>query len=57
MGPLNEKWKKLPDINLRELITVVPLVLLVLAVGVCPLLLLKLQDGGIQALLKMVGGS
>jgi NADH-quinone oxidoreductase subunit M len=57
MGPLNEKWKKLADINLRELVTVVPLLILVVGVGVYPMLLLKLQDPTLRGLLRAIAGA
>jgi len=54
LGPLNEKWRALTDVNLRELVTLVPLLLLVLAVGVYPLFVLQIQDGAIQQLLAHI---
>ena len=56
LGPLNERWKALPDISLREVCTLVPLVGLVLALGVYPLLLISLQDGALQQLLLHIAG-
>ena len=56
LGPLNEAWKALPDITLRELISLAPLVALVLALGVCPLLVLNIQDGALRQLIAHVTG-
>ena len=56
LGPLNPKWAQLSDIYPREIWSLVPLVVLTLAVGVYPLLVLRLQDGAIQQLLTHVIG-
>ena len=56
LGPLNEKWRALPDMTRRELVTVVPLLLIIVAVGVAPLLVLHLQDTSIHALLQHLHG-
>ena len=44
LGPLNEKWKALSDMTLWERLTLAPLLVSVLALGVFPILLLKLQE-------------
>ena len=54
LGPLNPKWEKLTDINLREVCTLAPLVLLVVAIGVYPLLLMRIQDSALQSLIQHV---
>ncbi len=54
LGPLNEKWKALPDMTGRELATLVPLVIVVLVVGIYPLSVLHLQDASINALLHHI---
>ena len=51
-GPLNERWKHLPDMTPRELVTLVPLLAIILLVGVYPLVVLRLQDPSIHALLQ-----
>jgi NADH-quinone oxidoreductase subunit M len=51
LGPLNEQWRALPDMTAWELLTVVPLLIIVLALGVYPLLMLHLQD---PALLNLI---
>jgi len=56
LGPLNEKWRTLPDMTARELLTVVPLLLIVLFVGLYPLSVLRLQDVSIQQLIRYVTG-
>jgi len=56
LGPLNDKWKAISDINMREIISIAPLVLIVLALGVYPLWALKFQDNAIQQLLIHIVG-
>ena len=51
LGPLNEKWKSLPDLTPREWLSLAPLLLVVLALGVYPLALLRLQDASLRQLL------
>jgi NADH-quinone oxidoreductase subunit M len=54
LGPLNERWKHLPDMNRVELISLVPLLVIILLVGVYPLVVLHLQDASMQALIQHV---
>ena len=56
LGPLNERWRNLPDMTVRELATLVPLLGLTLLVGVYPLCLMQLQDASLQQLLLHVKG-
>ncbi len=51
LGPLNPAWRTMPDANLREVISLVPLLGIILAVGLYPLPLLELQDWSLQQLL------
>ncbi len=44
LGPLNQKWATLPDINARELCAVMPLVVLMIVLGVYPRLGLDLTN-------------
>jgi NADH-quinone oxidoreductase subunit M len=57
LGPLNEKWKDIPEINARELVTIIPLVLITIAIGVYPLILLKLINPTMTELIVKIGGS
>jgi len=52
LGSLNEKWAAITDINKRELCTLIPLMLLVIAIGVYPLIALKYQAVSINALIQ-----
>jgi NADH-quinone oxidoreductase subunit M len=56
MGPLNQKWARLPDMRPREVWTLVPLLLLVLLVGLYPLSVLRWQQPALEALLAHVAG-
>ncbi|MBI3313423.1 MAG: NADH-quinone oxidoreductase subunit M [Candidatus Omnitrophica bacterium] len=56
LGPLNPKWKDhLAEINGREIFTLVPLGLLILAIGVYPKAILAYMSPTIQALLTRLG--
>jgi NADH-quinone oxidoreductase subunit M len=55
-GPLNEKWKSLADMTPREVLTLAPLLLLILALGVYPLWLVNLQDASLTQLILHVAG-
>jgi NADH-quinone oxidoreductase subunit M len=54
LGPLNEHWSHLPDVNRRELATLVPLLVVILVVGLYPLAVLRLQEQSILALIQHV---
>ena len=54
LGPLNTTWRTLPDITVREICSLVPLAILIVAIGVYPLLLIHLQDGALQQLIAHV---
>ncbi|OGW78371.1 MAG: oxidoreductase [Omnitrophica bacterium GWA2_52_8] len=56
LGPVNDKWKGLTDINLRELITLVPLMAFILWIGVYPKVILSYMASSVQVLLASVGG-
>ena len=55
LGPLNPRWASLPDITPLELATLAPLLLLTVAVGVWPPLLLTLQAPALDWLLHTLG--
>ncbi len=54
LGPVNPRWHTLPDVNRRELLSLLPLLALVLAIGVSPMLLMRLQDASLMALIGRV---
>ena len=59
LGQPSEKWASLPDINGRELFTLVPLAVVVLALGIYPSLMLDLMTSSLNHLVDFVkqGGS
>ena len=56
LGPLNAKWTSLTDMNRRELASLTPLLLVVLALGVYPLLLLRVQSTALEQVIAHVLG-
>ncbi len=56
LGPLNEKYKTLPDISPRELFTLVPLAIIVFFVGVYPMPVLRLITASLNHLNQIVTG-
>jgi NADH-quinone oxidoreductase subunit M len=54
LGPLPEKWKNLPDINGRELFTLVPLAVIVIILGIYPSLLINMLNASVNALVDIV---
>jgi len=54
LGPPNEKYASLEEINGRELFTLAPLAVIVLVLGVYPLLVLNLQSPALIALNEKV---
>ncbi len=59
LGPLNPRWVEVPDVDRREVISLVPLVALTIFVGVLPALLINTFNGPIMNIVKaasMTGG-
>ena len=54
MGPLNEKWNWLPDMDARELVAVVPLIILMIFIGVYPNPLISLFETDVLELVNQV---
>jgi NADH-quinone oxidoreductase subunit M len=54
LGPLNEKWRALSDINWWEIYSLAPLIVLILGIGVYPLVALVLQDHALRQLIQHV---
>lgn len=54
LGKLNPKWTKLPDIHVSEVITLVPLMVFILGIGVYPKLILNYMVPTLDALLKTI---
>ena len=53
LGPLNPKWESLPDINARELVSVAPLAVLTIVLGVWPRLALDLMNPTLSVMARM----
>jgi NADH:ubiquinone oxidoreductase subunit 4 (subunit M) len=49
---VNPAYKDYPDINLRELLTIIPLVVLAVLLGVLPFLLLNMMEPHISDLVN-----
>ena len=56
LGQVNEKWLNIRDINRRELLTLVPLMIIIIIVGIYPLSALKYQMASIGDLIHKIGG-
>ena len=54
LGPLNEKYNKLKDINKRELITIIPIAFFVLLLGVYPAPLINLVKDSMQDIIEII---
>ena len=54
LGRLNPKWAGLSDIKIREVITLVPLMVLILAIGIYPRIMLDVMIPTLDGLLKMI---
>lgn len=55
MGPFNERWKDLPEINGREIFTLVPLAILVIVLGIYPAPVLDLLGASLGQLVRVLG--
>ena len=56
LGPKQDKYDDLPDISARELVTLVPIGILVLVLGVYPMPVLDLMKASLNNLIKVVAG-
>jgi NADH-quinone oxidoreductase subunit M len=54
LGKPNEKWASMPDVNLREMFTLVPLLVIVLVLGIYPSLLLNVMTPSINHLVEVI---
>ena len=54
LGPLPEKWKTLPDINGRELFTLVPLAIIVISLGIYPSPAIDLMTSAVNNLVNVI---
>jgi NADH-quinone oxidoreductase subunit M len=56
LGPVNPKWRSLPEITRRELFTLVLLMVLIIAIGIYPPAFLTIFGPTNHALVDLVGG-
>ena len=56
LGKLDPKWAKLPDINKREIFTLVPLMILILLIGVYPKIAIQYISPTIETLSRLLLG-
>ncbi|MEK7866742.1 MAG: NADH-quinone oxidoreductase subunit M, partial [Planctomycetota bacterium] len=56
LGPLNEKYRTMPDASPREMFTLVPLGVLVIVFGVFPGLLITPMNVALDTLVGMLKG-
>jgi NADH-quinone oxidoreductase subunit M len=54
LGPLNPKWASLPDIDRREVLSLAPLVVLTIVVGILPAVLLTMFNGSLMHMVKVM---
>jgi len=54
LGPFNTKWEKLTDMNTRELISVVPLTVLMILFGILPSILLSPMNATLTHLVDLL---
>ena len=54
LGTLPEKWKGLPDINGRELFTLIPLAVIVIILGIYPAPAIDLMSSAVNTLVETV---
>ena len=57
LGKPNEKWAGLPDINGRELFTLIPLAIIVITLGIYPSFILDLMTSSLNHLVNIVNAS
>ncbi len=51
LGPLNPKYSELSDVDIRELLAIVPLQVFIFLIGICPELVLKLMHATIEGII------
>jgi NADH-quinone oxidoreductase subunit M len=54
LGKVNEKWGSMPDVNAREIFTLVPLAIIVLVLGIYPSFMLDIMTSSINHLVDVL---
>ncbi len=57
MGEPMEEWKKLPDASPREMVTLIPLILLIALFGILPSTLINIINPSVLSVVAKLGGS
>jgi NADH-quinone oxidoreductase subunit M len=55
LGNLPEKWNGLKDINARELVSTVPLLIIIIALGIYPSLFINMITTSVKHLITIIG--
>jgi NADH-quinone oxidoreductase subunit M len=54
LGTIPDKWKSLPDINGRELFTLIPLAIIVIFLGIYPSPAINLMTSAVNTLVSVL---
>ena len=54
LGPMNEKYKDLPEISPREVITLAPLGIIVVILGIYPMPVLDMISTSMENLIEII---
>jgi NADH-quinone oxidoreductase subunit M len=59
LGKANEKWSAMPDVNAREIFTLMPLAIIIVVLGIYPSFMLNVMTSSLNNLVDIVmkGGS
>jgi NADH-quinone oxidoreductase subunit M len=55
LGPLNERWKDLPDMDKREILSIAPLTFIMILLGIVPSLIINLSNATVIKLINLLG--
>jgi NADH-quinone oxidoreductase subunit M len=56
LGPLNERWRDIREMTAWEVLSLAPLLVIILGIGLYPLVMLQVQDTTLQQLIAHVVG-
>jgi NADH-quinone oxidoreductase subunit M len=55
LGPVNDKWKDIPDMNMREMIAIAPLMVLMVLLGILPVIASGISVESVKSLVSILG--
>ncbi|MCX5776884.1 MAG: NADH-quinone oxidoreductase subunit M [Candidatus Firestonebacteria bacterium] len=55
LGPINDKWKDIPDMNMREMIAIAPLMVLMVLLGILPVIASGISVESVKSLVSILG--